>query len=192
MTPASTSGPSREAAPAEPVKIVYDLRARPGDEPALEAWTRRLMDAARRVASVEGSSVLAAGGDRRFVLLRFASARELDRWRASPDAAALVREGARFTPRDAPAVRTGLETWFALPGGAPPAAPPPRWKMALVTWGALLPQVIVLAIVLPESLPFLAGVAVSTAIPVVVLTWFAMPRLTRLLAPWLYPSGGPR
>ena len=56
-----------------------------------------------------------------------------------------------------------------------------------MTWVALLPQVIVLALALaPLRLPFLLDAAVSTAIPVVMLTWVVMPNLTRLLYAWLY------
>ena len=36
---------------------------------------------------------------------------------------------------------------------------------------------------------FLLGAAGSTAIPVVMLTWVGMPRLTRLLDGWLYSGG---
>jgi uncharacterized protein len=38
----------------------------------------------------------------------------------------------------------------------------------------------------PFGLPFLIEAAVSTAIPVVMLTWVVMPRLSRMLYRWLY------
>ena len=56
-----------------------------------------------------------------------------------------------------------------------PAKPPANWKMAIVTWVALLPLAIALA-------------HMSTAIPVALLTWLVMPALTRLLYRWLYPE----
>jgi hypothetical protein len=37
-----------------------------------------------------------------------------------------------------------METWFTLPGKPMPAKPPAKWKMALTTWVALLPMVVVL------------------------------------------------
>jgi antibiotic biosynthesis monooxygenase (ABM) superfamily enzyme len=37
-----------------------------------------------------------------------------------------------------------------------------------------------------KSLPFPLGAAISTAIPVAMLTWVVMPRLTKLLYRWLY------
>jgi antibiotic biosynthesis monooxygenase (ABM) superfamily enzyme len=63
--------------------------------------------------------------------------------------------------------------------------------MALVTWVALLPMVVGLAYIFaPLRLTFLVEAALSTAIPVAMLTWIVMPRLTRLLYRWLYPGEG--
>ena len=54
-----------------------------------------------------------------------------------------------------------------LPDMPAPVKPPPQWKMAIVTWVALLPMVIALAYVFaPFRLPFLVEVSLSTAIPV--------------------------
>jgi antibiotic biosynthesis monooxygenase (ABM) superfamily enzyme len=65
--------------------------------------------------------------------------------------------------------------------------PPAKWKMALVTWAALVPMVIALAYALaPLWLPFLPETAASTAIPVVPLTWIAMPSAMKMLYGWLY------
>lgn len=38
----------------------------------------------------------------------------------------------------------------------------------------------------PLRLPFLIQAVLSTAIPVAMLTWIIMPRLTRALYHWLY------
>jgi uncharacterized protein len=58
--------------------------------------------------------------------------------------------------------------------------------MALITWLALLPQAFALSFIVPKEWPRILGVAAGTAIPVAVLTWFAMPRVTKLLYRWLY------
>ncbi len=173
----------------EPKKIVMEHRVQPGAEIRFQKWVRTVLDTARELGGLEGSSVLTAGtsGDY-FILLRFASHEHLKRWQESSEAAALLREAAAFsTAADEAPIKTGLETWFTLPGLPAPVTAPPKWKMALVTWVALLPQVIVLAFVLaPLPLPFLLNAALSTALPVVILTWIVMPNLTRLLYAWLY------
>jgi antibiotic biosynthesis monooxygenase (ABM) superfamily enzyme len=51
----------------------------------------------------------------------------------------------------------------------------------------LLPMVVALGYVFrPFRLPVLLEQALSTIIPVVLLTWVVMPTLTRLLYRWLY------
>jgi antibiotic biosynthesis monooxygenase (ABM) superfamily enzyme len=74
-------------------------------------------------------------------------------------------------------------------GGMPaPSKPPAQWKMAIMTWAALLPMVIGLAYLFASfHLPFLPEVMLSTAIPVVMLTWVIMPRATQWFYRWLYP-----
>src|SRR5262245_16107729 len=176
---------------SEAVKIVLEWRVHPGAHVRFEEWVRRLLVQAAASGGLEGSSVLSAGDDY-FVLLRFAAQRDFDRWR---DAAAtdelLLAAAAVATRTDRGQLRTGLETWFAVRGRPASAPPPPKWKMAVVTWCALLPQVLVLAKITPSSIPFPFDVVISTAIPVALLTWVIMPRLTALLQRWLYRDLGP-
>jgi antibiotic biosynthesis monooxygenase (ABM) superfamily enzyme len=174
-----------DANAAAPLKIVLTLRAQHGERAPLDTWIRELLATASSGEALEGSSVL-NDADRSFVLLRFATQADCDRWRSSSDVAALMTRGAGFVAETGPIERTGLETWFALPGSPAADAAPPQWKMAIVTWCALLPQIVVLSFVVPKSLPFLVNVAISTAIPVCMLTWVLMPWLTKLLARWLY------
>lgn len=176
------------ATESEAVKVVWEWRVRPGAHEQFTLCIERLVDNAAIARGYEGSSVFATHDDR-LVLLRFARTTDLERWQESAAAVELLAAcsalavGPQHTQR-----YTGLEAWFTLPGAAAGAGVPPRWKMALVTWLALLPQVIVLAFVVPPSMPFPLRAAVSTAIPVALLTWVVMPYVSRLLAPWLYKS----
>jgi antibiotic biosynthesis monooxygenase (ABM) superfamily enzyme len=176
----------------QPVKIVLHMRARAGGRDALEAWIKDLVEAAARSADLTGSSVVKSGRDEYIVLVRFVSQARLEQWESTPEVRRLLHRGEDLMESaEEPVRRTGLETWFTLPGLSPPLEGPPKWKMALVTWLALLPQVIALGFVVPRSWPVLVQVAISTAIPVSMLTWFVMPRLTRLLYRWLYGSRAP-
>lgn len=175
-----------------PVKIVIERRPRPGAEQRFHAWTANLLAEASRAPGHEGASVFSAPGGVHVLLLRFASAAHLDAWQRSSAYGALLEAGEAVSTAASDAqVRSGLETWFTLPDRPSPGAPPPKWKMALLTWLSLLPMVIALAFILaPFELPFLLNAATSTAIPVVMLTWVVMPRLTRVLYGWLYPGAG--
>jgi antibiotic biosynthesis monooxygenase (ABM) superfamily enzyme len=172
----------------EPVKIVLERRVRPGAKEPFEQWVKEVVARAARSPALQGSSVLTAREGDYFILLRFESQAELERWQSSPEVVEHLRKGdALATAPDQPVVRSGLETWFTVPGLPASVAAPPKWKMALVTWLALLPQVIILGFLIPKGLPLLVKVSISTAIPVAMLAWVIMPRLTKLLYRWLYP-----
>lgn len=67
-------------------------------------------------------------------------------------------------------------------------APPPRWKMALVTWMGVFPSVLLWSSLLPQALsglPQLLVVAIVNVFVVATLAWGVMPLLTRLFAGWL-------
>lgn len=172
----------------QPVKIVLERRVLPGGEERFDQWVKRFMETASRFPGLEGSSILTSGPrGEYFILLRFASLADLEHWQGSQEVNALIKEADTLSVApDQAHVKTGFETWFTLPGIPAPPIVPPRWKMAVVTWLALLPQVIILSFLIPAGLPFLLDAAVSTAIPVAILTWVIMPRLTRLLYQWLY------
>ncbi|TWT99314.1 hypothetical protein Pla108_02490 [Botrimarina colliarenosi] len=79
---------------------------------------------------------------------------------------------------------TGLEAFFRGFG-----APPPRWKMAIVTWIGVYPTVLLWTWLLAKPLagaPYLLKAAVTITLAVVTLTWGVMPLLTRVLAPWIH------
>lgn len=85
---------------------------------------------------------------------------------------------------------TGLETWFSLPN-QPLKAPPPRYKMAIVTWmGVFVTLTVVSRLLAPilSNLPILLNQLITTGLVVVLLTYLIMPRLTRLFKRWLYPK----
>lgn len=77
----------------------------------------------------------------------------------------------------------GLEAFFR---DAPP--PPPRWKMAVVTWLAVNPAVLVssrLVAAVFGKLPSLAELLLVNVLVVALLTWLLMPVFTRVAGPWL-------
>lgn len=84
---------------------------------------------------------------------------------------------------------TGLETWFTLPN-KPMKAPPPRYKMAIVTWLAVFFTISILnrlLVPLLLGLPVLLRTLLITGLTVALLTYVIMPRLTQLFRKWLYP-----
>ena len=84
---------------------------------------------------------------------------------------------------------TGLETWFTLPTQQA-IIPPPRYKMALITWLAIFPLVNVINILfgsILNQLPLLVRTLVLTVVLVLLMTYAIMPQMTRVFKRWLYP-----
>jgi hypothetical protein len=78
----------------------------------------------------------------------------------------------------------GFGGWFDLGG----ATEPKKWKQAVVVLMALYPTVLALTLIddwiLPDP-PLAIDILIGNIIGVIILTWFLMPPLTRLLARWL-------
>jgi uncharacterized protein len=187
--------PARFRAAWTPATAVITREVSPGREPDYQQWSRGLVAAVARFPGYEGATLLGpphGEPGRRMLILRFSDKRSLGRWVDSDERKSLTAEAARFS-KEVYEEPSSLETWFAIPGlGA--VEPPPRWKMALVTTpAAYILITLILAVLSPisESWPHAASNAVVTVLMVALLTYVAMPILTRLLRPWLYP-GRPR
>jgi antibiotic biosynthesis monooxygenase (ABM) superfamily enzyme len=182
----------RQLGAGGPVTTTVTRRVKPGHEAAYEEFLEGIFAAAARFPGYLGVEVFrpgSPGGEYRTVY-RFETAEHLRGWLDSDERAAWLEHA---EPHALGPMRssylTGLETWFTLPE-RPGAPPPPPYKMALVTWLTIFPVITGIAVALGPLLDGLALVprlAVTTGITVPLMTWVAMPRVTRLLRPWLYP-----
>jgi antibiotic biosynthesis monooxygenase (ABM) superfamily enzyme len=176
-----------------PVTTTVTRRVKPGHEPFYEQFLEGIIAAATRFPGHLGVEVFrpqsVSTGEYR-VVYRFDSGEHLRAWLDSDEHAAWLE---RAEPHVIGPMRTqfvtGLETWFTLPG-RPGLPPPPPYKMALLTWITIFPLITLVVIVLDpllEGLERVPRLAVTTAVTVPIMTWLAMPRVTRLLRGWLYP-----
>jgi antibiotic biosynthesis monooxygenase (ABM) superfamily enzyme len=146
--------------------------------------------AAERFPGSLGVTVIVPGAEapgRRTLVHRWANEPARRAWEESGAIQRLLREADAFSTRYSQRA-TGLETWFTLPD-APALAPPPRWKMYVVT----VLTVYLLSLVLVPALgpwlerwPFLVRQAVVAVVLTTVLTFVLLPLLTHLLRAWLY------
>jgi len=120
-----------------------------------------------------------------FIAYRFADETRLRAWEASPERRTLVARVDALTIGGRRHELTGLEAWFDLPPGQ---LPPPRHRMALVTWLGIWPLVsLALWLLAPFllALPFLLRTAALSALIVLIMTYVVMPQLTKLAEPLL-------
>jgi antibiotic biosynthesis monooxygenase (ABM) superfamily enzyme len=171
-----------------PIHIAITRLVRPGCEEEFQEGLREFLQASFAHGGVMGASMLTpppGSGSREFGVLRtFADEKERDDFYESPMFKAWD-ERARALTEGLPTYRElhGLEAWFRSPHN-----PPPRWKMAIVTFAGVYAVTTPLGMAtgpLLASWPILLRNAAFNVIVVGCLTWLVMPILTRVLRGWL-------
>ena len=171
-----------------PIHVAITRRVRPGCEAEFQAALREFFQESFNDSAVLGATLLVpapGSASREFGILRtFRDEAEREEFYASPLFHAWERRALLLTEGE-PEYRNlhGLEAWFRSP------TPPPRWKMAAVTFTGVYPLTSLLPPLLNRLFaplpPLLINVA-TTGLVVLLLTWVIMPQLTRLFRPWLH------
>ena len=177
-----------------PVTTTVTRRVKPGHEASYEQFLEGIVSAASGFPGYLGVEVFrpqsASAGEYRTVY-RFDTPEHLRAWLDSEvHTAWLERAEPHVIGPMHTSFVTGLESWFTL-SGQPGTAPPPPYKMALVTWITIFPLITaIVAVTGPvlKGLPLAVRLGITTALTVPLMTWVAMPRVTRLLRRWLYPG----
>ena len=178
------------------VTVLITRRVTPGHAAAFEQASNTMTAAARNFPGYLGGQLVRpeadSGADAALynVVFAFDTEAHLQAWQDSPVRALALAAIAPHIEGQTVRQVSGLGHWFAAPTG-PRQNPPPRWKVAVVTWLGICPTVYALFLLLGELLapwPLLPRVMLLTALVVLLMTWLVAPQLTRLLKPWLYPA----
>jgi uncharacterized protein len=173
------------------VTVVISQIVKPGCEIAYEAWLKEITSVSRTYLGHLGTNVIRpqTGVRSEYVIIfRFDGYENLQAWMTSRDREYWLNKAKTLVESD-PHVQqiSGLEAWFSLPGQ--PLKTPPRYKTALLTWGAVYVLINLLnTLITPllRGLPPLIASLIITIIMVVLLTYVIMPRVSRLFSKWLY------
>lgn len=179
----------------EPITTVVAQRVRPGREDDYEAWMRGIIRESNTWPGHLGTHVIRPQRGVRpeyVVIFRFDTYEHFRAWMTSEVRRRWLERSVPLVAAD-PQIRhiTGLESWFELPGQVLP--PPPRHKMALLTWVAVYVSIRLLSVLLApvlRPLPTWVALLITSGLTVLLLTYSVMPRATRLLRRWLYPASG--
>lgn len=177
-----------------PVTAVISHIVRPGREQGYEAWFHGIAADARKFKGHLGVSTIRPHDHAHpeyVVILKFDCYNNLKTWLESDIRQEWIERLQPLIEKpEAIQTLTGLETWFTLPD-KPMKAPPPRYKMSILTTLAVFAIAQVLGLVIAPaliSLHFLLRSFVLTVVTVFILTYVVMPRVTRLFYGWLYPK----
>lgn len=123
------------------------------------------------------------------VILRFDSYASLKAWAESAKRIEYVAKLHEISDHSREKLETGLEYWFTIEGHDLTA--PPRYKMAAVTILVIYPLVILVPWLVslfadPLGIPFAVEVLISVLLITGLMTYYAMPAVTRAFSWWLY------
>jgi uncharacterized protein len=181
--------------PSDPPATVDILqRVKPGCEAEFEVVLADLIAAAQGFAGHLGVNIFRpmdqANPEYRIVF-KFDRVSHLHQWETAPIRQKLLERAKRLTVDNGTvSILTGLETWFTLPQ-KPSLPPPPRYKMMVIsgiTIYLLINLINLLIMPLLAPLPGLLKTLVVTLLMVSIMTYIAMPRMTKLFSGWLYPQ----
>lgn len=177
-----------------PVTVDILQRVKPGCEGAFETVLADLIEAAKSFDGHLGVNVFRPAERSNLeyrIVFKFDYLSNLKRWESSAIRQKLLSRASRLTVGAGQlSILTGLETWFTLPN-QPGTVPPPRYKMMVISGLTIyllinLINFLILPIITP--LPPLLRTFVITLLIVAIMTYVAMPRMTKLFAWWLYPK----
>jgi antibiotic biosynthesis monooxygenase (ABM) superfamily enzyme len=177
-----------------PVTVTVRRKVRPGCEPVYEAWLARLTEGVRDAfPGYLGAEFHrpAAPGVGYCSVFRFDSLQHLEAFERSELRARMVDEAADLFAAPAAWERmTGLEFWFDPPPGTRVPQPSPH-RMALVLVAVVFALVLGLNLALGPLMtgwPLALRLLLTVAIQVTLMTYVIMPRLTPLIARFIYPK----
>ncbi len=178
----------------DPITISITRTVDPERAKEVAAWARAGQDLLSASPGYLGSGWIRPdpGSPQWHMLFRFADAKSLDAWERSPERAWWMASAQGLVEDSHMERRTGIEGWFDEPSSievidAGPAVPP-RWKQmvsiflvfyplslaANALWGALL-----------ADWPLWLRVLISVVTVTPIMTYLALPLVTRALRPWL-------
>ena len=178
---------------SDAVTVVARRRVRPGSERIYEDWLARLTAEAASLPGYLGAQFQKpATPDGPYVsVFRFASIETLEEFETSTLRSRYLAEIAPHVASDAIWDRTtGLEVWFEAPPGTVVAQPSPH-RMAVVLVVVVYLLVLVLNLLLAPLIGdwnLAARLLLTVVLQVLLMTYVIMPRATRLLARWIFPT----
>ncbi len=180
---------------SQPVTVSITRRVDPAHTDQMLAWLRAGTQLSERFEGFLGSGWVRPGPDSTewHMLYRFADAASLAAWEESDQRRWWLDAASSFVAASRQEKRTGIEGWFDEPASTtvvdlvPPTAPP-RWKQMCAIFVVFFPLSVAAnyatSHLLPD-VPLPLRVLTSVVVMTPIMTYLALPWITRLLAPWL-------
>ncbi len=175
------------------ISVVVDRRVLPEKMDIFKGYMKSIIDASSKFPGYLGGDVINPEESNRYIIIfRFASQKELDNWTNSKERQLWVDKIDQVVEKTTKMISlTGLETWFSV-SKSNDFVPPPKYKMAIVTYLAIAPTITVVNLLFSNFLNFLNFIPkhllifVTSPFMVILMTYLVMPMMTKLFAKYLY------
>jgi len=176
-----------------PVTVDLVLKIKPSHTEEFEQILTEIIAAAQRFPGHLGVNVFKLSDSLNLqyrVVFKFDRLSNFRQWESSEIRQRYLARISRLVMYSSPLqILTGLESWFTLStNGA--IVPPPRYKMFILTWGAIFILANLTGTFVAPYLSFLPvplPTFIVSGLMVFTMTYIVMPRLTKFFAKWLYP-----
>jgi antibiotic biosynthesis monooxygenase (ABM) superfamily enzyme len=179
-----------------PVTVSITRKVDPSQEDQMLAWLRAGTELAGRFEGFLGSGWVrpSAESSEWHMLYRFASQESLEAWELSAQRRWWLDSAQGFVDESAREHRTGIEGWFDEPSSVDvqdlrtSPKPPPRWKQMVSIFLVFFPLSVLANYLSRDFLADLwlpARVLIVVGVMTPVMTYLALPWITRLLHGWL-------
>ena len=178
---------------AEPITVSITRTVDPERAKEVAAWARAGQDLLSASPGYLGSGWVRPDpqSPEWHMLYRFADAASLAVWEKSPERAWWVASALGMVEHSPEERRTGIEGWFDEPSSVTVVAPsfaPPRWKQMISILIVFYPLSLLTNFVIAPfagAWPLPLRVLLLVVIVSPIMTYFALPLVTRALRPWL-------
>lgn len=178
----------------EMVTVVVSRVIKAGQEKLYENWVKETRKEIEKFEGFRGTNLLRpkTQQSREYVVLfYFNDHKNLNAWMESEIREQMMKQVEPLTQGTANIqMGTGLEYWFVLPSKSV-SLPPPRYKMVVMTWLAIVPLIFLIPPVIIGFLmdwPSFIQILPVAAIITLLMTYVVMPLMIRVFKFWLFPT----
>jgi len=179
-----------------PVTRIFSHNVKPGHEKDFEEWSRKLTAKAAEHPGFQNITKIKPSDPQNLeyvIIVHWASYDDLKKWEESDYLRKMIKESEEFTlslkniQED-----SGMEIWFDWPMKAKSVLKPAFYKQVIIAIVTVVPLIFLMGAItgsvfagldLPGPIMILVNVVIMAPLMTVL-----MPRITKVLHPWLYPT----
>ena len=179
-----------------PVTTILSHKVKRGHTKDYEEWSKKITEKAsvhdgfQNVTRIKPTDLT---NPEYVVIVQWSDYENLKKWQQSEDFKHMIKESEDFTiSLNTLQEESGMEIWFDWPNDVRPLSKPSFFKQTLIAIMVVLPLIFTVGAILRPllsdlDLPFELQIVINVLIIAPLIT-LIMPRITKLLYPWLYPK----